>query len=169
MQTDISTELAIFNALREQLAEQEQLNPDDPFVIDTIDGVTTLSEALVALVRSSRADEAKAEALDKWIDELSDRKSRFKERCAKKRAKIAWAMAESGMKKLEEPDFTCSIRNNPPGVTFTCEPHEAPEEFVTAKTTYSWNRTAIKEALDKGSLTFAHRTNGGQSISIRTK
>lgn len=166
---DISTELAIFNALREQLAEQERLEPDDPFIIGSIEGITTLSEALAALCRSARADEMRVEALGNMIDELSERLSRFKERAGKKRARVAWAMSESGMKKLEEPDFTASLRNNPAGIQFTCEPHEAPEEFVTTKTSYSWNRAAVKEALDKGDLPFAHKTNGGQSISIRTK
>jgi hypothetical protein len=169
MPNDISTELAIFRALKEQLAEQEGLEPDDPFIIGTIEGITSLSEAIVALVRSARADEARMDALGSMIDELSERLSRYKQRSASKRAKAAWAMAESGMKKLEEADVTISLRNNPAGIQYTCEPHEAPEEFVTVKTSYSWNRAAVKEALDKGDLPFAHKTNGGQNISVRTK
>lgn len=166
---DISTELAIFNALREQLAEQERLEPDDPFIIGSIEGVTTLSEALAALVRSARSDEQKVDALGNMIDELSERLSRFKERAGKKRARVTWAMAESGMKKLEEADFTVCLTNGRKNIQFTCEPHEAPPEYVIEKVTYSWDRKKVGEALENGQLPFAHWSNGAQSISVRKK
>ena len=167
---DLNTEIILFRALCEQIAELNDLDADDEFVIGSAEGCSSISEAIVHYARIVEELEADAKTLSEWIAKRNERKRRLENTADKIRAKLAWAMAESGLKTLKQPDMTISVRDNPAGVQFTCEPHEAPEEFVTTRTTYSWNRAAVKEALDNGEhLTFAHRTNGGNSISIRTK
>lgn len=166
---DLNTEIILFRALCEQIAELNDLDADDEFVIGSAEGCSSISEAIVHYARIVEELEADAKTLSEWIAKRNERKRRFENTADKIRAKLAWAMAESGLKNVKEPDMTISVRDNPAGIQFTCEPHEAPEQFVTTKTSYSWNRAAVKEALEKGDLPFAHKTNGGQSISIRTK
>jgi hypothetical protein len=81
-------------------------------------------------------------------------------------------MQEAGLKKVEAADVTLSIRNNPPSLVTTIEPEDAPEQFRTVKTTYAFDKKAIKEALlcgDMSAMEFASLNNQPPSLQIRTK
>jgi hypothetical protein len=166
----LSNSVAIYNAIKAQITEAYNLDGDDQVLFDTLEGLTDLNEMLAAMAREAKRAEEYAEAIKRIIDENKERKDRFERKADKLRQSIGWAMQEAGLKKVEAADVTLSLRNNPPSLVTTIEPEEAPEQFRTVKTTYAFDKKAIKEALAAGDmLSFAYLNNQPQSVAIRTK
>jgi seryl-tRNA synthetase len=166
----LSNTVAIYNAIKAQLAEEFDLADDDAALLDTLEGETNLKEVLAYMAREATRYEAFAEAIKRIIEENKDRKDRFERKSDKLRQSIGWAMQEAGLKKVEAADVTLSLRNNPPSLVTTIEPEDAPEQFRTVKTTYAFDKKAIKEALMAGDmLAFASLNNQPASLQIRTK
>jgi Zn-dependent M32 family carboxypeptidase len=166
----LSNTVAIYNAIKAQLAEEFDLENDDAALLGTLDGETNLHEILSDMAREVERYEGFAEALKRIIEQNKERKDRFERKADKLRQSIGWAMQEAGLKKVESADVTLSLRNNPPSLVTTIEPEDAPEQFRTVKTTYAFDKKAIKEALLEGdSLSFAHLNNQPPSLQIRTR
>jgi seryl-tRNA synthetase len=166
----LSNTVAIYNAIKAQLAEEFDLEEDDAALLDTLDGESNLKDVLSAMAREVERCEEFAEAINNIIVSNKQRKERFERKADKLRQSIGWAMQEAGLKKVEAADVTLSLRNNPPSLVTTCEPEDAPDNFRTVKTTYAFDKKAIKEALAEGDiLSFAYLNNQPQSVQIRTK
>jgi hypothetical protein len=68
------------------------------------------------------------------------------------------------LRKLEQADFTASIRAVPPRVEIDDETL-LPDDLC--KMVRQPDKAAIKEALAKGHVAGARMTNGGETLSIR--
>lgn len=166
----LSNTVAIYNAIKAQLAEEFDLEDDDAALLDTVDGETDLKEVLAGMAAIVNTYEEYAEALKRIIDANKERKDRFERKADKLRQSIGWAMQEAGLKKVEAADVTLSLRNNPPSLVTTIEPEDAPENFRTVKTTYAFDKKAIKEAIAEGDgPEWAHLNNQPPSLQIRSK
>ena len=109
MQPKISAELTYHRYLRERL-EAAFPDADEETLRDTLEGMTSLTDSLAELLRSSLEDQTFASALRSRMADMQERCARFEERARKKRELVCTVMEEADLKKLTEPDFTVSLR-----------------------------------------------------------
>ncbi len=95
--------------LRERL-EAAFPDADEETLMDTLEGMTSLTDSLAELLRSSQEDQSLASALRSRMSDMQERCGRFEERARKKRELVCTVMEEADLKKLMEPDFTVSLR-----------------------------------------------------------
>jgi len=105
----------------EEWLHHEFPDEDDDTLRDTLEGLSTLPEALAATLRSHLDDVALAEALRARLWEMQGRLSRIEGRAEKKRTLVASVMERADLRKLTEPDFTVSLRPTPPPLVVTAE------------------------------------------------
>lgn len=148
------------------LAEFPELAEDTNTLADTLEGISMAPDLIAEFIRNARHDEANAEALTIMLREMSDRKQRFIYRAEKCRQAAMNIMNAIEVRKLEMPDFTCSIRAVPPRVEIVNESLLPDELFKIVKHP---DKQKIKEALAEGPLAGAHLTNGGETLAVRTK
>lgn len=160
--------IAEYKRIRESLLTQfPELAEDETALIDTIDGETGALDAVAYLVRSAREDEATAKALSDMLGDMRERKARFERRADTRRAGALAMMEALGVRKVERPDFSASIRQTPPKVEIVDE-RLLPDHFI--RLTPSPEKSAIAEALKAGKVVQgAVLSNGGNSISVRFK
>lgn len=168
MQPLLVRSLAEHAYLREHLLAEFREAIDEETLRDTLEGLSSLPEALAAVVRSYLDDLMVAAALGMRIGDMQERLARIEARVEKKRATITAVMEKGDLKKLEQPDFTASLRAVPPGLVV------ADEALIPAD---YWKPQAPK--LDKRGLLSALNAglavpgaglgNGGTTLSVRTK
>ncbi len=95
--------------IRERL-EAAFPDADEETLMDTLEGMTSLTDSLAELLRSSQEDQSLASALRSRMSDMQERCARFEERARKKRNLVCTVMEEADLKKLMEPDFTVSLR-----------------------------------------------------------
>ncbi len=95
--------------LRERI-EAAFPDADEETLMDTLEGMTSLTDSLAELLRSSQEDQSLASALRSRMSDMQERCGRFEDRARKKRELVCTVMAEAELKKLMEPDFTVSLR-----------------------------------------------------------
>ena len=141
---------------------------DEETLRDTLEGISGLPEALAAVTRSFMDDLALAAALGMRISDMQERLSRFEARAEKKRALVTQVMERAQLKKLQEADFTVSLRAVPPGLV-VCNEADIPEVFWKPQPA-KLDRKGLLAALGAGqSIPGANLGNGGTTISVRTK
>jgi hypothetical protein len=116
----LSAELHRYNLLRERLAAAFP-DLDEETARDTLEGMSTLNELIAAIVRSALLDEALQAGLKSRMVDLRSRLTRFEERSSKKRRLVLEAMSDAGLAKLEQPDFTVSVRAGSPALLVVTE------------------------------------------------
>ncbi len=116
----IRGELATYQFLRDRLvAEIPDL--DEGTLADTLEGITELKEMLAELVRSALVDEALAGALSTRLCDMKARLERLEARAQRKRQLVLEAMTQAELKRLEEADFTASLRQGAPALEVMAE------------------------------------------------
>ncbi len=159
--------VAVHKQKRELLLQEfPELLEDQQALDDTLEGISYLPDIIANIVRDAREDEAYVTALSLMIREMSDRKARFERRALRRRDMAQHLMDSVGIRKVEQPDFTASIRATPPHVVIDDETL-LPADL--RKTIRQPVKAAIKEALAKGPIAGAHMSNGGASLTITTK
>ena len=109
MSEPLIRELTHHHYLRERL-EAAFPDADEETLMDTLEGMTSLTDSLAELLRSSLEDQSLASALRGRIGDMQERCGRFEDRARKKRQLVCTVMEEAELKKLTEPDFTVSLR-----------------------------------------------------------
>lgn len=116
----VTLEVRKYQILRERiLAAYPDL--DDETLADTLEGITDLHEMIAEVVRSALVDEALAFGLRARLDEMKERQSRLEMRANKKRELALRAMSDASLAKVEQPDFTASIRAGIPVIIVVSE------------------------------------------------
>ena len=147
MDQQITFERTRFVELRRRLLE---LHPDldDQTLADTLEGATDFREALAALIRSALEDECLAKALKDRLDQMKGRLGRLEARASSKRQVAVENMEAADLRKLQEPDFTASVRLGPPSVAIVSE-DELPIDYLLPQPPKP-DKRAILEALSGG-------------------
>jgi hypothetical protein len=109
MSHPVLRELSNHRYLRERL-EAEFPKADEEALLDTLEGMTRLTDMLAEVLRSCLDDQSFVVALKGRVADLQARMGRFEERVRKKRELVAEVMEQAGLRKLVEPDFTVSLR-----------------------------------------------------------
>ena len=141
---------------------------DDQTMHDTLEGITDLHETIAAIVRSALIDEALYAGLKLRLDEMKERLSRLGERIGRKRALALEAMAEVGITKLEQPDFTVSARMGAPALLVTSE-EQIPSAYWLPQPS-KLDRTSLFHELKLGrEVAGAQLSNPQPILTVRTK
>jgi hypothetical protein len=152
--------------LREQLlALHPDMETDEQLFTDQIDGSTDILDQLRAIIRHGVEAELFADALDRHMKVLEQRRSRFEARGDACRSAVRDAMETLGLKSLLAPDFTVSIVPGRPRVVVR-DVALLPERFVRTKS--EPNLMAIAAALKEGAeVPGASFSNTAPIITIR--
>jgi hypothetical protein len=123
---------------------------DDETLKDTLEGISDLPEAVVAVIRSSLDDEAYIVGLKGRLDELQARLSRLRDRYEKKRAIARWAMVEADLDKVMAEDLSVSLREGGERLEVIDE-RRVPEVFFVPQPA-RLDRKSLTEALKRGEM-----------------
>lgn len=132
---------------------------------DTVEGETSLNEAIDQAVWMLAADIAHIKGLNEYIDTFIKRKERLQQRVENMRAALAVAMEQAGRKKIEHPAVTLSLRPTAPSVLVTDEAL-IPSKFWEPAEPYLV-KTRIRKAIKEGEqVPGATLSNGGVSLAV---
>ena len=160
-------EVSRFEHLRRHLIETYP-EIDYETLFDTLEGATSLNEAVGAIVRSAVDDESLAEALKARVEGMRERLSRIQHTASQKRRAALEAMEQVDLRKIVEPDFTISVRPCSPTVVVTCEA-EVPDNYKVPQPP-KIDRRKILDALKCGTdVPGAVLSNSQNTLSVRTK
>lgn len=159
---DLSKQIAAARVLKVALEGFDDLD----LLRDSIEGETTLHEAIARVMASLLDDEVMLAGLDEMLKVMGARKSRIEKRVERQRAAIEQGMIAGELKTLPLPDATLSIREIAPKIIVTDET-KLPAEFFTPQPP-KLNKSALNAAVNNG-LTFEGVTfsNKSTSLSIR--
>ena len=153
--------------LRAQL-EVEFPEADEETLLDTLEGMTNLTEMLAEVLRSCLQDQDLASALKIRIGHMQERLSRFEERARKKRELVTSVMEQADLKKITEPDLTVSLRPSRPPLMIIDET-AIPRDFLKPQPD-KLDRLGLITALRDGrDIPGAVLGNLPMTISVRTK
>ena len=167
MNTPLILELQLHEYLREKLVE-EFTDIDEETLNDTLEGLTSLHEKLAAVIRSQQQDGDMAKALKERIGEMRERQKRFEQRIEKKRELVTYVMECADIIKLNEPDFTASLRALPISLVVSDEA-KIPDEFWNPQPSKLDRQRLLAHIKSNHNVPGAGLNNGGQVVSIRTK
>jgi hypothetical protein len=163
-----ASHIAEWQRVREMLlASFPELADDEQALADTLEGETGLTDAVAALIRAAREDEAYEEAGAKIAAEQRERAARFGHRAMKRREAALSLMQAAGLSKLERPDFTASVGHSRGKVVITDEA-ALPDAFF--RISRSPNKTAVGDALKAGQeVPGALLSNAEPTLTVRTR
>lgn len=165
-QFKLSREIEAVMALKASLGEM--IGDDAQLLADTMEGQTDIHEAAVAVIESIDDDEVLLAGIAARVEELSARKQRIGKRIAAKRTAVEHALSVAGIKKIEAPLFTLSIRNTARGLIVENEAAIPAAFWKTADPTI--NKAAIRAALKDGeAVPGASLDNGGISLVVHRR
>src|SRR4051794_34931284 len=110
--------LHLHTELRRRLLELEP-DLDETTLLDTLEGMTDLNEAIAEVVRSALVDAAYVSGLKVRVEEMKERLARLEVRVENKRALALATMEEAGIARIVAPDFTVTLRASPPSLRVT--------------------------------------------------
>lgn len=151
-------------ALRDALAAMP--NMDDDTIRDSIEGETSLREAIAAVVADINDDEMLVAGIATMIGRLSDRRTRLDTRTEARKAAIQKAMEIGEIKTLPLPSCTLSLRAVPRGLAVTDEKLIPWDYFVAQEPRL--DRKRLKDDLKAGKeIPGCVLDNGGLTLSVR--
>jgi hypothetical protein len=167
MQHNLAVAMSHYEYLRDQLAAQFP-DADEETLLDTLEGITDLHEAISTVMRARLNDLTLASALKSRISNMQERLSRIDTRAEALKAAIVTVMDRSGIKKITDPEFTMTLRPVTPGLELINEAL-IPEQFWAPQPP-RLNRRDLLNTLKAGdAVSGAVLGNGGMTISVRTK
>ena len=163
----VGQELSRFQVLRAcLLADLPDLDAET--LSDTLEGLTDLKEMLAELVRSALEDEALAAGLSTRLSDMKARQERLETRAKRKRQLVLKTMSEADMAKLEQPDFTASLRQAAPALEVVAE-DKIPAVYWKPQP-FKLDRQSLLQALKSGTvIDGACLAPPQQCLNVRTK
>lgn len=156
-----------FVELRRRLIEADP-EIDETTLLDTLEGATNLHEALGEVVRSALDDEALADGLRLRLEAMRARLERIETTSARKREVVLATMEEAGIEKILDPEFTVSLRVQPPGLQITNEA-DIPEWFWIPQPA-KLDRRKVLDTIKAGTAVIgAELANSRVNLVVRTK
>ena len=151
--------------IRSLLVEYPELNDDEEFKMNVLEGETDFHRILTSLVRKAQFAGSIATGIAEEARRLGDRKRRYERQEDFNRALIKEVMEIAEIRKVELPLATLVISNKSASVIITDETL-LPDNLVRIKR--EPNKTEIKKALEAGPVAGAELSNGGTTLVIRS-
>ncbi len=162
----LSTHVASFKKVRDQIASEFGLDEDDQTLLDTVEGETELVEYLHRLMRHALDAQAQAAGLADLIKQRQDRKSRLQAKHDRLKSIVLHAMADAGLPKLTAPDFSATRSRSQPAVIITADVSAIPDSMC--RITREADKKAIGARLKAGvHLDYATLGNPVESLTVR--
>jgi Siphovirus Gp157 len=166
-QSPLRHDIHLYTYLRQRLIAAFP-DADEDTIRDTLEGITSLHELIAETIRSALIDEALQGGLRSRLQDMKDRLARLEARAVKKREIALEAMSEADLRKIEQPDFTASVRAGSHALVVVAE-REIPEPYWLPQPP-KLDRQAVLGALKQGQdVTGAQLSNPKQVLSVRTK
>ncbi len=164
----LERELNALAALKETLAGVLQDDPD--FLLDVVEGETSLLEVLDALTLADLHDEGLIAGLKTAQTTLKDRRERIESRRVIRRTLIERAMLMMERKKVERPSATLTLRDAAPKLVIEDE-SLIPSKFFEEQPPPppKLNKDALEAALAQGAVEGARMDNGSVGLTIRRR
>ena len=141
---------------------------DDDTLHDTLEGITTLEDLIAETIRSALIDASFCKGLDQRLGDLKERASRLERRATKKRQWALEAMSEAGLKKLEQGDFTASVRSGVPGLIVEAE-SEIPSDYWLPQSPKLSRQAVLRDLKQGAEIPGTYLSNAKPNLSVRTK
>jgi hypothetical protein len=142
------------------------IGDDDQATLDAIEGETALLEAVDASLNRLAEIETLRDSIGELITSYRERSDRLDNQAEQIRAALCMAMSMAGVKKLERPAGTLSLRAMAAKAIVTSEA-DLPSRFFVEQAP-KLDKKAVLEALRAGEkIAGAELSNGGETISIR--
>lgn len=154
------------------LREYPELADDEELRADMLEGLTNITEVLIAVNRRYAETKALAAGLHAYIAELlgplEAREQRYEHRQEFLRDLIYRVMDSAQLKKIELPEVTLSLKANPPRLIGDADPELLPDDLCDIKR--SINRKKIRAAIEAGKEVAGFvLSNAAPSLVVRVK
>jgi Siphovirus Gp157 len=130
------------------LRDYPELENDEFLRADMIEGATDIDDVLTQIHRMVADAMALRDGTRARLEELSLRQSRMQKRIDFGRDLIVKVLEEANIRKIELPEATLSLRNNPQQLIGDPDPNTLPDELV--KITRTVDKKKVREALERG-------------------
>ncbi|QOZ68859.1 siphovirus Gp157 family protein [Bradyrhizobium arachidis] len=153
----------------EKLArDYPEIAEDEVLRADMLDADTSLVDVLTALIRLGEDARTLRDGTKQQQENLKARADRFGRRLEFTRALMLSILNAAALRKVELPEATVYLRNNPQQLIGEPDADALPDEFVKIKRTA--DRAAIKAALQAGrELPGLQLSNASPSIMVMVK
>lgn len=151
--------------IRSLLEEYPELNDDEEFKMNVLEGETDFHRILTSLTRKAQFAASITAGVAEEAKRLAERKKRFERQEEFNRALIKEVMEIAEVNKVTLAIATLSVGNKPASVIITDETL-LPDNLVRIKR--EPNKTEIKKALESGPVAGAQLSNGGTTLVIRS-
>lgn len=150
------------------LLEYPDIAEDEILRADMLQGETDLFGLLTELHRRREDNKALIEGTQARMEDLSSRKKRFGARVDFLTRLMQSLLEAADLRKVELPEMTLSLRNNPQVMMGNPDPYALPDELVNIKREV--NRAKIKDALREGKqVDGCYLSNAAPSLMVRVK
>lgn len=146
------------------------VDDDQELVSDTIEGETSLIEAIEAAVAEIDECDVHIVGLKAKETEFAERRRRVEERADRIKATIEQAMIATEQESLRLPTATLTLTKRAPGLIVINEA-DIPTTFwiEQERPAPKLDKKALRAALDEGAIPGATLDNGSRSLSVRRK
>ncbi|WP_445215491.1 siphovirus Gp157 family protein [Bradyrhizobium sp. Pa8] len=150
------------------IRDYPEIAEDEVLRADMLDAETSLADVLTALIRLGEDARTLRDATKTQQENLKARADRFGRRLEFSRALMLSILNAAALRKVELPEATLYLRNNPQQLVGEPDADALPDEFVKIKRTA--DRAAIKTALQAGrELPGLQLSNAPPSIMVMVK
>jgi hypothetical protein len=163
----LALELSKHQLLRQRLMT-DYPTADEETLLDTLEGITDLHEMIAAVIRSALVDEALHSGLRSRLEDMKQRLARLEERSTKKRQLALDAMSEVGLTKLQQPDFTASLRAGSPALVVIAE-DAIPSAYWVPQPAKLDRQALLGKLKLGGEVPGAQLSNPQPVLAVRTK
>jgi hypothetical protein len=162
---DLHRETKAVEALRAGLLK---VTDDKDVIRDTIEGASNLHEIIRAVLLSVEEDQAMVDGISARMEDLGERRRRFKDRIEAKRAQVEQAMLIGEMKMVECDLGTFYLTSVPPKAV-PADESAIPSEFFEPQAPKLDTRKLLAALKEGRAIPGAHLSNGGVTLALRRK
>jgi hypothetical protein len=160
------------NALRAEieflLSQYPELADDEILRADMLEGSTDIREVLTDLNRTLQDTKALIDGTQGRMDELAERRLRFRRRTEFVRDLMQRILESAQIRKIELPEVTLSLKNNPQQIIGEPDPEALPDDLV--KIAREPDKKKIRAALMAGcEVPGVVLSNAPPSLMIKVK